>query len=133
MKSLTECLKEVGEEQIQVCINGQHMTVSKTEAVARKMFLLAHGGVEEVTNEDGKVVKLFHKPDYRVAKTIREFIEGKPNQEPPQLKSKGKKAGTFDSKIGKRLNEVTATTKIKLPDRPVISKPVPVKGNKNNG
>lgn len=109
--SLTDWLRQVGEEEVKICIDGQSLTVSKTEAVARKLFLLAHGGVEEVTNEDGKIVKVFHKPDFRVAKIIREFLEGKPNQEPAPEKKKGKRAGNFNSKISKRLNESAAVNK----------------------
>jgi hypothetical protein len=55
--------------------------------------------------EDGQLVKIYYKPDVRAAKMIREYIEGRPNTEPPPEKQGNAKAGSFDSSISKRLNE----------------------------
>ena len=105
MKTLTDCLKDIGEEEISICIDGKHLVVSKTEAVARKMFMLAHGGVEETTDETGQIVKIYHKPDYRVAKLIREFSEGKAPMEVVETGPKGRKPGSFNSSVSRRLND----------------------------
>lgn len=122
MKTLTDYLKDIGEEEVSICIDGKHLVVSKTEAVARKMFLLAHGGVEETIDETGQIVKIFHKPDYRVAKLIREFSEGKAPMEVVESGPKGRKPGRYSSAVANRLSNRLG------PKRP-ISKPS--KGNQN--
>lgn len=104
-KSLTDCLKDIGNEQITVNINGEEHTCSKTEAVARKMFVLAMGGYSEETNTNGEKVHVFHKANHAVAKMLREFMEGRPATEPEPEKEKNKKAGRFNSSISRRLNE----------------------------
>lgn len=105
MKTLTDCLKDIGEEEVSICIDGKPLVVSKTEAVARKMFLLAHGGVEETIDETGQIIKIFHKPDFRVAKLIREFSEGKAPMEVVETGLKGRKPGSFNSSVSRRLND----------------------------
>jgi len=112
--ALTDYLRQIGEEQVTICIDGIPRTVSKSEALARKLYLLAMGGVEEVTNQDGETVKIFHKADHRVAKMIREFSEGKAAVEPAQEGKKNAKPGSFDSSVGRRLS-VRLDTK---PQRP---------------
>ena len=109
---LSTYLSQIGDEQVTICIDGVPQQVTRAEALARKMYLLALGGFEEVITPDGKQT-VYHKPDYKVARMIREFTEGKPNQEPAVTKTKGKRAGNFNSKITKRLNESV----------PVINKP----------
>ena len=104
-KTLSDCLKDIGEEEVTVKINGKEYTCSRTEATARKMHLMANGGYEEIEDENGEIERVTYKADYRVAKTIREFVEGRAPQEPPRPKDKGKKAGQYDSEIGRRLNE----------------------------
>ncbi len=103
-KSLTDCLKDIGEEEVTIKINGQEYTCSRTEATARKMHLMANGGTEEITTDDGPMV-MAYKADAKVAKMIREFVEGKAAPEPVKEKEPGKKAGQYDSKISRRLNE----------------------------
>ena len=105
LPSLTDCLKSVGEEMVDICINGESMHVTKTEALARKMYVMAMGGIEEVTSSGGEVLVRTYKPDYRVAKMIREFTEGKA----PVGKNKSDKpdrpaAGQFSSATAKRLS-----------------------------
>lgn len=103
--ALTDFLNQVGEEEVTICIDGQPKKVTKAEALARKMYLLALGGFEEVQMPDGTIEKFFHKPDYKVAKLIREFTEGKAAAEFQPNKDKGKKPGAFTSDVGRRLNQ----------------------------
>jgi len=102
--TLTSFLKQVGDETVTICINGEVKTITKTEALARKMYLMAMGGVEETIGEDGSIVRIVHEADYRMAKAIREFTEGKPASEAAKESPKGNKAGTFSSMVGKRLS-----------------------------
>ena len=102
--ALTSFLNQIGEEQVTICIDGQPRTVSRAEALARKMYLLALGGVEEVQDADGQMIKVFHKPDYRVAKMVREFTEGKAPMEVVEKGGKGRKPGSFSSAVAGRLN-----------------------------
>ena len=54
---------------------------------------------------DGEIEERTYKADYRVAKSIREYTEGKAAQEPPKKGKQNAKAGRYDSEIGRRLNE----------------------------
>jgi len=103
--ALTSFLNQIGEEEVTICIDGQARTMSRAEALARKMYLLALGGVEEVKDADGQIVNVFHKPDYRVSKLIREFTEGKAPMEVVATGPKGRKPGSFSSSVGRRLND----------------------------
>ena len=51
--ALTTFLNQIGEEEVTICIDGQPRTVTRAEALARKMYLLALGGVEEVQDANG--------------------------------------------------------------------------------
>ena len=104
-KTLTQYLKEVSEEPVNIVVDGKPKQVTRTEALARKMFLMAMGGVEELLDDDGNVVQVVHKPDHRVAKSIREFTEGKAAVEAQQKDKKNTKPGRYDSEISRRLNE----------------------------
>lgn len=114
--ALTAFLTQIGEEEVKICIDGQPRTVSRAEALARKMYLLALGGVEEVQDADGQMIKVFHKPDYRVSKIIREFTEGKAPMEVVETGVKGRKPGRFNSAVAGRLSNRLG------PKRPVMSK-----------
>ena len=103
--ALTAFLNQIGEEEVTICIDGQPRTVSRAEALARKMYLLALGGWEEVQMPDGTIEKFFHKPDYRVAKMVREFTEGKAPMEVVETGPKGRKPGSFNSSVSRRLND----------------------------
>ena len=104
-KTLTDYLKEIGDETVNIRVDGLDKTVTRTEALARKMHLMAIGGVEEIIGDDGEVLKIVHKPDHRVAKSIREFTEGKAAQAPAPEKPLGAKAGRFSSETAQRLND----------------------------
>lgn len=103
--ALTSFLNQIGEEEVTICIDGQPRTVSRAEALARKLYLLALGGFEEIQMPDGTIEKFFHKPDYRVAKMVREFTEGKAPMEVVETGPKGRKPGSFNSSVSRRLND----------------------------
>ena len=103
--ALTDFLNQIGSEEVTICIDGQPRTVSRAEALARKMYLLALGGWEEIQMPDGAIEKCFHKPDYRVAKMVREFTEGKAPMEVVETGVKGRKPGSFNSSVSRRLND----------------------------
>lgn len=105
MKTLTECLKDIGEEEVSICFDGKHMVCSRTEATARKLFLMAHGGVEETTDTEGQIVKIFHKGDPKLCKMIREYTEGRPATEVVETGIKSRKPGSFNSSVSRRLND----------------------------
>jgi len=116
-KSLTQYLKEIGEESVTIIIDGKKKKVTRTEALARKMFLMARGGVEEIL-EDGETIKVVHKPNHNVAKTIREFTEGKAAVQ-EQAEDKGKaKPGRYSSETAQRLSD-----RLGGPQRPISNVP----------
>lgn len=119
--ALTAFLTQIGEEEVTICIDGQAKTVTRAEALARKMYLLALGGVEEIQDDNGQTVSVFHKPDYRVAKMIREFTEGKAPMEVVEIGGQSRKPGRFNSAVANRLSNRLG------PKRPVNK----VKGNQN--
>jgi hypothetical protein len=103
-KTLSQHLKDIGDELVEIVIEGERVKVSRTEALARRLYIMAMGGVEQVI-EDGEIVEITHKADYRVAKSIREYTEGKAAQEPPKKSKQNAKPGQYDSEISRRLNE----------------------------
>lgn len=103
-KSLTQHLKDIGEEKVEFFIDGEPQQVTKTEALARKLYIMAQGGVEHVRVGD-QIVEIAHKPSYQVAKSIREFTEGKAQTEPPKKDKKQTKPGQYTSEISRRLND----------------------------
>ena len=114
--ALTDFLNQIGSEEVTICIDGQPRTVSRAEALARKMYLLALGGWEEIQMPDGTIEKFFHKPDYRVAKMVREFTEGKAPMEVVETGVKGRKPGRFNSETANRLHNRLG------PKRPITKK-----------
>ena len=127
-KSLSDHLVAIGEEKVKIKINGKKHNCSRTEATARKMHLMANGGYEEVKNEGGETVRVTYKADAKVAKMIREFVEGKAAPEPPKEKKKGTKAGQYDSEISRRLNERLGGGSVQ--SEPESTKPVIPKGKR---
>jgi len=123
-KSLTSWLKDIGDETVNILIDGKPKLVTKTEALARKLYLMAGGGIEEIVGDDGEVIRMVHKPDAKVAKMIREFAEGKAAPEPAPEKKRGARAGQFESEIGRRLNE-------RLGQKPKGKRPTVKKGDQN--
>jgi hypothetical protein len=83
-KTLSQHLKDIGDELVEIVIKGQRVKVSRTEALARRMYIMAMGGVEEIVDDDDEIVQVMHKADYRVARSIREYTEGKAAQEAPK-------------------------------------------------
>lgn len=117
-KTLTQHLKEIGDEQTSITVNGTVYKCTKTEAVARKLFLLAQGGTERIVDEDGNEVTVIHKADPRVAKSIREYTEGKASVELPK-ETKGKaKAGQYSSETANRLSDRLGAPTPNRPMRP---------------
>lgn len=113
-KTLTDYLKDVGEEQTTICIDGVPYTCSKQEALARKMYVMAMGGFSEEKDENGQVIKVYHKADAKIAKNIREFTEGKAAAKSPTEGTKKHKPGSFDSSIGNRLRNRINPTRPKI-------------------
>lgn len=103
-KTLTQHLKDVGNETVEIVLDGGRVQVTRTEALARRLYLMAMGGVEQIIIGD-EIEEITHKADYRVAKSIREYTEGKAAPEPPKEKKAQAKAGQYDSEISRRLNE----------------------------
>jgi len=103
-KSLSECLKKIGEEKVTVIIDGIMHECSQTEATARKLYLLANGGTETL-EVDGEMVTVRYKPNASAAKTLREFTEGKAAPEPPKESEPPLTPGKYKSSIGRKLNE----------------------------
>jgi len=104
--TLTELLRDVGNEQVTININGENFTCSRTEAVARRLYLLAIGGFMQTKDEYGDMVTTYFKPNASAAKTIREYLEGKASQEAPKEGKKNARAGSFDGSIAGRLNKL---------------------------
>jgi hypothetical protein len=122
-KTLTSWLKELGEEQVTIKINGQEYTCSQIEATARKMYLMANGGTEEIEVKGEKIL-VTHKPQYQAAKALREFMEGRAAQEAPKEDKKQTTPGQYNSEISRRLNEGLGGGPPKRPSKPVVPKPV---------
>ena len=115
MATLTEVLRDIGEEMVEININGQEIRCTRTEAAARRLFLLATGGYMQTKDEYGDTVTTYFKPTASACKAIRDYTEGKPAQEAPKEGKRNAKAGQFDGSIAGRLNKLvnngTATTK----------------------
>ena len=122
-KNLTEWLVQIGEEDVEIFIDNEPKFVTKNEALARKMFLLASGGTERIRTPDDEIVDIHHKPDHRVAKTIREWTEGKAAQEPQKEEKKRAAPGQYNSEVSRRLQDRlgggTPEPEPVAPDRPV--------------
>lgn len=106
MATLTEVLKDIGEEIVEININGEEIQCTRTEAAARRLFLLATGGYMQTKDENGDTVTTYFKPTASACKAIREYTEGRASQEPPKEGKKNAKAGSFDGSIAGRLNKL---------------------------
>ena len=106
MATLSEVLKDIGEEMVEININGQEIRCTRTEAAARRLFLLATGGYMQSKDEYGDTVTTYFKPTASACKAIREYTEGRASQEPPKEGRKNAKAGSFDGSIAGRLNSL---------------------------
>jgi len=77
-KLLTDFLKQVGEETEQITVDGQIFIATKAEIMARRLYLMANGGVEEYLDEKGVVCKRIYQPDRRAIELILNRTEGRP-------------------------------------------------------
>ncbi len=111
-KLLTDFLREVGTEQTELITNqdGLPVLVSKAEAVARTLYLMALGGTQERKNDKGEVEIRSFKPNIAAMKLIREYTEGKPfANKPAEVPNDSHKPGQFDKATGSRLSRVLGT------------------------
>ena len=106
MATLSEVLKNIGEEMVYININGQDIRCTRTEAAARRLFLLATGGYMQSKDEYGDTITTYFKPTASACKAIREYTEGRASQEPPKEGPKNARAGQFDGSIAGRLNKL---------------------------
>jgi len=105
-KLLTQYLRDIGEETEQIVIEGHPYVATKAEVLARRLYLMALGGVEEYTDENGEVKKRVYEPDRKVMELVFTRIEGRPAQAAPEGgPERARRAGKFDSGVGRRLND----------------------------
>ena len=126
-KLLTEFLRMVGDEETELMVvDGQAQTVSKAEAVARRLYQMALGGFVDVPDNSGQVQKVFIQPDTKAISLIREYTEGKPAVDTPKEAKGNKRPGSYDSSIKSRLQESLAINGSNTPNSKTrTSKPVP--------
>lgn len=107
-KLLSECLKTIGQEETEMVVSsdGEPVLVTKVEALARRLWTMALGGVLEYRNDKGEVVKEFCIPNRQVALIIFERTEGKPKSQDVPGGGKGAKQGQFDSQTQTRLANI---------------------------
>jgi hypothetical protein len=107
---LTDFLRDVGGEETElVTVDGTPAMVSKAEALARKLYLMALGGTTETKNDKGEVKTVVFEPSLPAAKLIREWTEGKPSENKSASNVKGKRPERFDKNTGNRLSRVLRT------------------------
>ena len=107
---LTDFLRDVGGEETElVTVDGVPTMVSKAEALARKLYLMALGGTVEQKNDHGVVCVVTFEPSIPAAKLIREWTEGKPGESKSASDKKGKRPERFDKNTGNRLSRVLRT------------------------
>ncbi len=103
---LTEYLNSVRQEETEtVSINGEPKIITKAEALARRLWLMALGGKEEFINDNGETVETIYKPDRKSAELIYAYLEGKPPVNKPNEKSDRQKPHGFTSDTKTRLSE----------------------------
>lgn len=103
---LTEYLNSVSQEETEVVsINGEPKTITKAEALARRLWLMALGGTEEFIDDDGQVERRVYKPDRKSAELIIAYLEGKPPVSKPGKPSEMQKPHGFTSDTKARLSE----------------------------
>jgi len=110
-KLLTDFLVKVGDEETEL-VNGPDGTpimVSKAEALARQLYLMAMGGTQERKNDRGETEVRSFIPNIQAAKLIREWTEGKPSENKSPSDVKGKRPERFDKNAGSRLARVLQT------------------------
>jgi hypothetical protein len=105
---LTDLIKTIGDEETEpMVVNNEVHMVSKSEAMIRRLWIMANGGTEEYVGADGQVHKREYEPDKKVAELLITRIEGRPAQAAPEGgPERARRAGKFDSGVGNRLGRV---------------------------
>jgi hypothetical protein len=127
-KLLTDFLIEVGNEQTETITDadGLPIMVTKAEALARTLYLMALGGHQERKLDDGTVQIRDFKPCIAAMKLIREYTEGRPStNKPEELPGGTKRPGQFDKDAGNRLARVLRTDVAESVNKTRTSDPVP--------
>lgn len=108
---LTSYLNSVGQEETEVVsINGIPKPITKAEALARRLWLMALGGIEEFIDDDGQTLTRIYKPDRKAVELILAYLEGKPPVNKPGDKgSNRQKPHGFTSDTKHRLSEALET------------------------
>jgi hypothetical protein len=104
-KLLSQCLSAIGQESTFEVVDGEPTELTKIEAVARRLYTLALGGIIEYKDEKGAVIKEFCKPDRQCVRLIAEYTEGKPKPAGGEGPA-GKKAGQYTAEVGSRLGNI---------------------------
>lgn len=131
-KLLTDFLRDVGSEETElITIDGVPVMVSKAEALARRLYMMALGGVVEQKNDKGEVKTIVFEPSIPAAKLIREWTEGKPGEN-KSTSVKGKRPERFDKNTGNRLSRVLKTD-VATNNTPRVTPTVPPGTKVDNG
>lgn len=77
-KMLTKFLKEIGNEETTIIIDGKPLVVTKAEALSRILWTMALGGNIEYYANDGSVKVRYYEPDKKTAEFIFNRTEGTP-------------------------------------------------------
>ena len=103
---LTGYLNAVGHEETEtVSIDGAPKIITKAEALARRLWLMALGGKEEFIDDNGQTIECIHKPDRKSAELIISYLEGKPAMQTPSKTQDREKPHGFTSDTASRLSE----------------------------
>lgn len=103
---LSNYLGAVGQEETEVVsISGKPKTITKAEALARRLWLMALGGIEEFIDDDGQTLTRIYKPDRKAAELIIAYLEGKPAAKKPGETSDKQKPHGFTSDTKARLSD----------------------------
>lgn len=130
---LTDFLRDVGNEETElVTVDNVPVMVSKAEALARKLYLMALGGTVEQKNDKGEVQTVTFEPSIPAAKLIREWTEGKPGENKSEATKKGKRPERFDKNTGNRLSRVLRTD-VATNNKAVVTDTVPPETRLDNG
>jgi hypothetical protein len=130
---LTDFLRNVGCEETElVTVDGVPVMVSKAEALARRLYLMALGGSVEQKNDKGEIVTVTFEPSIPAAKLIREWTEGKPSENKTVAGTKGKRPERFDKNTGNRLSRVLKSD-VATNNKTVVANTVPTGTGLDNG
>lgn len=103
---LTEYLNSIGQEETEiVLVDGVPTPITKAEALARRLWLMALGGKEEFIDDDGQTLTRIHKPDRKSAELIYAYVEGKPPVNKPGKEPGRQQPSGFTNDTKSRLSE----------------------------